>query len=65
MFGLGLWEIAAIALVAVLFIKPADIPKVARFIGRIYGTLTQFARSSLKMLREMEADSEEKGNPKE
>ena len=35
MFGLGLWEIGVIALVIVLFIKPSELPRAARAVGRV------------------------------
>ena len=36
MFGIGIFEIAAIALVALVFIRPKDLPKVFRKLGRWY-----------------------------
>lgn len=35
MFGLGIWEIAAIALVLVVFVKPSELPNAARTAGRV------------------------------
>lgn len=35
MFGLGLWEIGIIALVVVLFVKPSELPRAARTVGRV------------------------------
>jgi Sec-independent protein translocase protein TatA len=37
MFGIGLSEFFVIAFVIILFIKPKDIPKVFRFLGKIAG----------------------------
>jgi Tat protein translocase TatB subunit len=37
MFGLGIWEILVIFLVAIVFINPKDLPKIARKIGYVYG----------------------------
>lgn len=36
MFGVGVFEIVAIALIALVFIRPKDIPKVFRKLGRWY-----------------------------
>ena len=39
MFGLGIWEIFMILLIAVVFINPKDLPKIARTLGRWYGKI--------------------------
>lgn len=50
MFGLGFWEIVVILLVAVVFIRPQDLPKVARKMGRYYGKFRELSRTiSMKM----------------
>ena len=54
MFGLGLWEIVVIVVVAVLFVKPDDWPKMLRSLGRL---MRQF-RSVSKSLKERMADLE-------
>lgn len=45
MFGLGLWEVFAILLVAIVFINPKDLPKIARTLGRWYSRLRNFSRA--------------------
>ena len=50
MFGLGLWEIAAIALAIVVFVKPSELPRAARAIGRAVRRIRTFsARASAEM----------------
>ena len=45
MFGLGLGEIAVIAIVALIFIKPEKMPDMLRQAGRLFGKLQQLANS--------------------
>jgi Tat protein translocase TatB subunit len=45
MFGLGLWEIFAILLVAIVFINPKDLPKIARTLGKWYSRLRNFSKT--------------------
>ena len=42
MFGLGIWEIFMILLIAIVFINPKDLPKIARTLGRWYGKIRKF-----------------------
>ena len=37
MFGIGLSEIFIICLVMIIFIRPNDLPKTMRTVGRYYG----------------------------
>jgi sec-independent protein translocase protein TatB len=37
MFGIGFSEIVLVALIFIIFIKPEDLPRVFRSIGRLYG----------------------------
>lgn len=45
MFGLGFWELAIIALVVLIFVKPEDLPKILRKIGYYYGRIKEIGRS--------------------
>lgn len=56
MFGLGLWEIVIIAIVAVVLIRPQDLPKIIRRLGRAYGMLTRLKESALQTARELESE---------
>lgn len=50
MFGLGIWEIAAIALVIVVFVKPSELPNAARTAGRVVRRIqTGIARAKAEM----------------
>ena len=50
MFGLGLWEIGIIALVIVLFVKPSELPRAARTVGRVVRRVqTASARAKAEM----------------
>ena len=50
MFGLGLWEIGIIALVIVLFVKPSELPRAARTVGRVVRKVqTASARAKAEM----------------
>jgi|GEM_PF-2269716 Sec-independent protein translocase protein TatA len=58
MFGIGLGEAAIILAVALLLVRPEDLPGLARRLGRI--------RASLKeLLRAFNADEAEKSGSKE
>ncbi len=50
MFGLGLWEIGIIALVIVLFVKPSELPRAARSVGKVVRKIqTASARAKAEM----------------
>jgi sec-independent protein translocase protein TatB len=67
MFGLGIWEIAAIALVALIVIRPKDLPVFMRSIGRLYhkaldlhrGLTRALEEPAEEMKRQMEAAKDE------
>ncbi len=53
MFGLGLWEIGIIALIVVLFVKPSELPRAARTVGRVVRrvqTMSARARAEMRQL---------------
>ncbi|MDP6450109.1 MAG: hypothetical protein QF773_04795 [Lentisphaeria bacterium] len=37
--GLGLFEIAIVMLALIIFVRPEDLPKLVRYVGRLYGDL--------------------------
>lgn len=50
MFGLGIWEIAAIVVVIVVFVKPSELPRAARTAGRVVRRAqTAIARAKTEM----------------
>jgi len=54
MFGLGFWEIAIIALVTLIFVKPEDLPKILRKIGYYYGRIKEIGRSVQSQIEDTE-----------
>jgi len=54
MFGLGFWELVTILFVAVIFLKPDDIPAFLRNFGRLYGRLTEMYRGLIRATQEAE-----------
>ncbi len=54
MFGLGFWEIAIIALVTLIFVKPEDLPKILRKIGYYYGRIKEMGRSVQSQIEDTE-----------
>ena len=58
MFGLGFWEIALVVLALIVFVKPADLPRLFFKIGRVYGELQAMTRSMRQMMRTIEEEGE-------
>lgn len=56
MFGMGLWEILAIAFVAVVFLKPEDLPGFARRLGKFSKQVSDFYRSLRRMASDIETE---------
>lgn len=42
MFGLGIWELLVIFIVVIIFIKPEDLPRFFRKVGKMYGELKRY-----------------------
>ena len=40
MLGLGFWEIAIISVIVLIFVRPEELPRVMRFLGKFYGRIT-------------------------
>ena len=57
MFGLGVWEILVILLVALLVLGPKKLPEVARSLGR---GLAEFRRASSEIRNALSVDAEPK-----
>jgi sec-independent protein translocase protein TatB len=60
MFGLGIWEIAVIAVVALLVLGPQKLPDAAKSLGK---ALRDFRRAGEDLKREMMGDGEELPRP--
>ena len=56
MFRLGFWEIVVILLVAVVFVNPKDLPKIARKIGYWYGKLRDTGKWLTESAKELEEE---------
>ena len=56
MFGLGIWEILVIFLVAIVFINPKDLPKITRKIGYVYGKYRKVIKSINSELKDLAAE---------
>ena len=75
MFGIGFSEIILIALVAIIFIRPDDMPAALRKAGRAYGKIkktinefTEFKNAFMKQVEEaaqLEADKSEPADGKQ
>lgn len=62
MFGLGFIELAAIALVALVLIRPKDLPGVFRKLGSLYRRARGQLAAAKRVLRDLEADLEDPGS---
>jgi sec-independent protein translocase protein TatB len=57
MFDIGFWELAIIALVALIIIGPKRLPEFARDTGRVVGKIRNFIQSAKRELeKELELD---------
>ncbi|MFO1462252.1 MAG: twin-arginine translocase TatA/TatE family subunit [bacterium] len=63
MFGLGGGELVIVLLIAVIFLGPKEIPRVATQLGKLYRQL-KFAAEDLKSTVEKELTEEGKTDPK-
>lgn len=59
MFGIGLAEILVIVLVAIVFVKPGDLPRLLRRMGRLVRQLRDLREGSVQYLRRIEREVEE------
>lgn len=53
-FGLGLWEIGVVVLLAVMLFPPKELPKLARSIARTYGSIRRTAEDFRNQIMEDE-----------
>jgi sec-independent protein translocase protein TatB len=57
MFDIGFWELAIIAIIALIIVGPERLPKFARDAGRVVGKIRKFIQNAKKELeRELELD---------
>ena len=51
MFGLGVWEIALICVVVLVFVRPEELPRVMRKLGTLYGRVTGSSRRIMRQFQ--------------
>lgn len=56
MFGFSLAELIIVLLVALIFIKPQDLPEIAHFFGKIFFRIKRFYSDLKVSLKEMEKE---------
>ena len=54
MFGLSFTEIVVILIVALIFIKPKDIPRLFTKLGKLYGRISRQVTAARKIVTELE-----------
>ena len=58
MFGIGFGEILVILLIAIVFIRPEDLPKFLRSAGRLYGQIKRMYKEIIaakdKIIKEID-----------
>lgn len=56
MFGFSLAELILVFLVAIIFIKPQDLPEIAHFLGRLYYKIRKLLHELKLQFKEIEKD---------
>lgn len=56
MFGLSLAELLVICLVAIIFIKPQDLPEIAHFLGKVFFRAKRYFNELKSQFKEVEKD---------
>lgn len=56
MFGFSLAELIVVFLIAIIFIKPQDLPEIAHFLGRLYYKIRKLWADLKIQLKEVEKD---------
>ncbi len=62
MFKIGLWEIFVIGLVAIVFVRPNELPKLFKTLGQFFGQVREFKDSVVKVAKTIEQDIESEKN---
>jgi len=61
MFGIGFGEILIVLLIAIVFIRPEDMPKFLRSAGRLYGQIKRIYREVVeakdKIIKEIDEET--------
>ena len=56
MFGLSLAELLVIGVVAIIFIKPQDLPEIAHFLGKVFFRAKKYFNELKSQFKEVEKD---------
>lgn len=56
MFGFSLAELLLVCVIALIFIRPKDLPEIAHFVGKIFYRGKKFFKEIKKQLKEVEQD---------
>jgi len=60
MFGIGFGEILVVLIIAIVFIRPEDLPKFLRSAGRLYGQMKKMYKEVIqakdKIIKEIDED---------
>lgn len=56
MFGFSLAELIVVFIVIIIFVKPQDLPEIARFLGKIYYKIRSFFQQIKEQLKEVEKE---------
>lgn len=54
--GIGLSEILVVAVIIIIFIRPADMPRIVRFIGKTWAKFYMYFSIFKREVRKMETD---------
>ena len=67
MFGIGFGEILVVLLIAIVFIRPEDLPKFLARAGRLYGQLKRMYNEVIEVKDKIikEIDPKDTGEPKD
>ena len=65
MFGIGFFEFMAIALVALILIRPDDLPRVVRKIGKLYRQAADQLKAVKRVINDLEEELTQSGESTE
>ena len=62
MFGIGFGEILIVLLIAIIFVRPEDLPKLLRSAGRLYGQLKKLYNEAMQAKDKIIKEIDEEGS---
>jgi sec-independent protein translocase protein TatB len=63
MFNIGWSELVVIAIVGFLILKPEDIPKLARKVGKMVGQIKEYMDSLSRDVQKLGSETDDKPDP--